>query len=120
MNEPITVEIERTRRREIIKAALTGYIPPSLRDESAEKLKVSDHEIKDFLISLAPAELRRMSEGKLGPQFQKNANAALARLADVASKPFRKVAKRSTQGPGVLLDFADNEVLKSYLEKSKK
>src|ERR1700733_2394365 len=112
----VQVQIERTKRREIIRAVLTGYIPPSLRDEPAEKMTVTDNEIKDYILSLNSMELRKISEGKQGPAFKKNANDALARLAALTARP----RKGSNQAPGVLLKFEPNEVLKSYQpEKSK-
>lgn len=113
----VQVQIERTKRREIIRAVLTEYIPASLRDEPAEKMTVTDNEIKDFVLSLSSTELRRISESKLGKSFRKNANDALARLAALTARPRRG----SNQAPGVLLKFEPNEVIKSYQpEKPKK
>lgn len=109
MSEPIVVQIERQKRREIIKAALTDYIPPALRDEPTEKMTVTDNEIKGYILSLSSMELRRISEGKQGLAFKKNANEALARLAALTTRPKRG----SNQAPGVLLKFEPNEVLKS-------
>ena len=47
------VEIENTKRRAIILAALTEYVPPGLRDEKPEKLVVTDNEIKNYILSVS-------------------------------------------------------------------
>ena len=105
-NEPIVVQIERTQRRKIILASLTGYIPLDLQDLEAEKMKVSDKEIKNFLCTMSQSEMQQAYR-KFGEAFRANAKAALGRLAEEANRN-RPPANGRTSG--VFLDFDENHV----------
>jgi hypothetical protein len=103
------VGIERTKRRRIILASLTGFVPADLRDELPKDLIVSDNEIRAFLISMTQAESDQ-ARRKYGQTFNERSNAALSRLAErelernPKAPPNGRIASR-------FLDFTKKEVL---------
>lgn len=103
------VGIERTKRRKIILAALTGFVPAELRDELPKDLIVSDNEIKNFLVSMTQEE-NLQARRKHAKTFNERSQAAIDRLnareleRNPKAPPNGRIASR-------FLDFTKKEVL---------
>ena len=109
--EPVIVQIERTQHRRIVFATLTGYWPPDLRqlrEESPDKCKISDLDVKNFVCSMTEEE-RLKTRGKYNQVFIANAQAAIDRITakELERNPRPPANGRITSG---FMSFSKDEV----------